>query len=228
MRRVVITTPENIEVAYRLAGPGSRVVAAFIDYFIQGLLYLLIILALAGMDDPLQYLESQNSYAVAIALLIAALINYGYFTVLEMTMDGRTLGKKLLGLKTIRKNGQPIDIKHSLIRNLFKIFIDNYMIGIVMMFFRADESRLGDILSSTMVIEEEKENLHLTDAMLPENVKKHLTEEDKTLLLTYMQEKEGVMVEGERLREKIQTYFRNKYEGVDEEMNRWIENRLNQ
>ncbi|AOT72894.1 RDD family protein [Geosporobacter ferrireducens] len=227
MRRVVITTPENIEVAYRPAGPGSRVVAAFIDYFIQGLLYLLILLLLAGMHDPVAYLESQSSYTVAIALLIVSFINYGYFTLLEMTMDGRTFGKKLLGLKTIRKNGQPIDIKHSLIRNLFKIFLDNYMIGILMMLFREDESRLGDILSSTMVIEEEKENLHFTDAMLPENVRKYLDEEDMTLLLTYMQEKNEVMVEGEKLKEKIQAYFTNKYEGIDEEGVRWIENELN-
>ena len=211
MKKVVITTPENIEIEYRLAGAGSRVVAAFLDCFCQGGIYLLILLMLAKLSDPVEYLESQNSYTIAIVLLIIAMVNYGYFTVSEMTMDGRTLGKKVLGLRTIRKNGQPMDVKHSLIRNLFRIFIDNYIVGIVMMFFRDDESRIGDMISSTMVIEEEKENLYLTDGILSESLRKNLDEEDKLLLLTYIQEKEEIMVEGESLQEKVLNYFRNKY-----------------
>lgn len=218
MKKVTIVTPENIEVEYRCAGIGSRLVASFLDYFFQGVIYLLIILILAKMGDPLRYIESQNSYALALGLLIIAIINYGYFTVLEMIMDGRTPGKKILGLRTIRKNGQPMDVKHSLIRNLFKILVDNYLIGIIMIFVRDDKSRIGDILSSTMVIEEEKVNLYLTDTILPENIKDSLTEEDKSLLLTYIQEIDNVLIGKERLQEKILIYFKSKYSTLEEEL----------
>lgn len=226
MRTVTITTPENIEVKYRLAGVGSRVVAAFLDYFIQGSLYLVILLALAEMKNPLEYLESKNSYFIAIVLLIMALINYGYFTASEMMMDGKTVGKKALGLKTIRKNGQPIDIKHSLVRNLFRVFVDNYIVGILMIFFRGDYGRLGDMVASTMVIEEEKEELYFSNDNFGEDLEKKLTEDEKELLITYLHEKDEVIIGKEGLEEKIRNYFYSKYETQDEEIIHLIENEL--
>ncbi|QZY56419.1 RDD family protein [Crassaminicella profunda] len=223
MQFVSITTPENIEVKFRLAGVGSRVVAAFIDYFIQGAIYLMIIFALAGMSDPVQYFESKNSYFLAIVLLIIACVNYGYFIVSEMVMDGKTLGKKALGLRTIRKNGQPMDIKHSLIRNLFRIFVDNYLVGILMIFFRGDDARLGDILASTMVIEEEKEDLYQYFENLSEDTQNKLTEEEIKLLITYMNEREDVLIDKEGLQQKILEYFTERYGQVDEDILRIIE-----
>ncbi|MCT4604543.1 MAG: RDD family protein [Marinisporobacter sp.] len=223
MQFVSITTPENIEVKFRLAGVGSRVVAAFIDYFIQGMLYLIILLALAGMNDPMKYLESKSSYFLAIVLLVIACINYGYFIVSEMVMNGKTLGKKALGLRTIRKNGQPMDIKHSLIRNLFRIFVDNYLIGILMIFFRGDDARLGDVLGSTMVIEEEKEELYHYFENLSEETKNKITEGEKQLLVTYMNEKDDIFIDKEGLQKKILTYFTEKYDQVDEEIVKIIE-----
>lgn len=223
MQFVSITTPENIEVKFRLAGVGSRVVAAFIDYFIQGMFYLIILFALAGMNDPMKYLESQNSYFLAIVLLVIACINYGYFIVSEMVMNGKTLGKKALGLRTIRKNGQPMDIKHSLIRNLFRIFVDNYLVGILMIFFRGDDARLGDVLASTMVIEEEKEELYPYFEKLSEETKNKITEDEKQLLVTYMNEKDDILIDKEGLQQKILTYFTEKYDQVDEEILKIIE-----
>ncbi|MCT4617955.1 MAG: RDD family protein [Marinisporobacter sp.] len=223
MQFVSITTPENIEVKFRLAGVGSRVVAAFIDYFIQGMFYLIILFALAGMNDPMKYLESKSSYFLAIVLLVIACINYGYFIVSEMVMNGKTLGKKALGLRTIRKNGQPMDIKHSLIRNLFRIFVDNYLVGILMIFFRDDDARLGDVLASTMVIEEEKEELYHYFENLSEETKSKITEDEKQLLVTYMNEKDDILIDKEGLQQKILTYFTEKYDQVDEEILKIIE-----
>ncbi|QXM06272.1 RDD family protein [Crassaminicella indica] len=218
MQFVSITTPENIEVKFRLAGVGSRVVAAFIDYLIQGVVYLIFILALAGMNDPIEYFEGKNSYFLAIVLLIIVCVNYGYFIISEMVMNGRTLGKKALGLRTIRKNGQPMDIKHSLIRNLFRIFVDNYLVGILMIFFRGDDARLGDILASTMVIEEEKKELYDYFDDLSEDIKNKLTEDEKQLLITYINEKDEVSIDKEVLQQKIVDYFTSKYNDVDEEI----------
>ncbi|TCO74594.1 RDD family protein [Marinisporobacter balticus] len=222
MQFVSITTPENIEVKYRLAGVASRVVAAFIDYLIQGSVYLMVLFALAGMNDPVKYLESKNSYFLAILLLIIASVNYGYFIVSEMVMNGKTFGKKTLGLRTIRKNGQPMDIKHSLIRNLFRIFVDNYLVGILMIFFRNDDARLGDVLASTMVIEEEKESLYRYFDHLSEDTINKLTEDEKQLLFTYINEKDTVQIDQEILQQKLIDYFTNKYPDTDEEILRII------
>ncbi|QEK12676.1 RDD family protein [Crassaminicella thermophila] len=223
MKMVSITTPENIEVKYRLAGIGSRMVAAFLDYLIQGVIYLVILISLGAMRDPMQYIESQSSYFVAIVICIVAFINYGYFTILEMLMNGKTLGKKVLGLRTIRKNGQPMDIKHSLIRNLFRIFIDNYIVGMVMIFFRGDYSRLGDLLASTMVIEEEKEKFYFEHNEFLEKLKNRLTEDEKELIITYLNEKEEVKIGKEKLKDKLMDYFKSKYASTDTEVINMIE-----
>lgn len=211
MKIVTITTPENIEIRYRLAGAGSRIVAAFIDYFLQALVYLLVFLVFIGLHDPIQYLEAQSSFFLATLLLVTAFIHYGYFTISEMMMKGQTLGKKIIGLKTIRKNGQPMDIKHSLIRNLFRIFADNYMVGILMIFFRGDYGRLGDVLSSTMVIEEEKEVFMDFYIELEEHLK-DLTEEEKELLIAYKKNKNQIQQEKSELKARTITYFQSKYE----------------
>ncbi|WZL74356.1 RDD family protein [Clostridiaceae bacterium 35-E11] len=228
MKTITITTPENIEVEYRLAGVGSRVVAAFLDYFIQGVLYVMILLAVAGIDNPIQYLESKSSYVIAMVILMMACINYGYFILSEMTMNGKTLGKKVLRLKTIRKNGQPMDIKHSLIRNLFRVFVDNYMIGILMIFFKKNYSRLGDVVASTMVIEEEKQEFSFSNDELTEALQNKITEEEKELLTTYIHEKESIMIGKETLKERMLDYFRTKYDTIDPELVRWIEQQINE
>lgn len=218
MKTVSITTPENIEVTYRLAGAGSRAVAAFVDYFIQGMLYFLILLSVIGIQNPIDYLQFQSSFFLALVLLIIAMINYGYFTILEMTMQGQTLGKKLVGIKTIRKNGQPMDISHSLIRNLFRIFIDNYMIGILMIFLRDDYARLGDLFSSTMVIEEEKGELSDVYIELHEDLERKLTEEEKELLVAYSKVKESMELGREELQERLINYFNSQYNEIDTEI----------
>ncbi len=218
MKSVNITTPENIEVTYRLAGLGSRVVAAFIDYFIQGITYVTILLIIAKSNNPIEYLESQSSYTLAVAILIIAFINYGYFTVSEIFMNGKTLGKKMVKIKTIRKNGQPIEIKHSLIRNLFRTFVDNYMIGIVMIFFRSDNARVGDIISSTMVIEEQKEELYTKGYSFESELEKKLSEEDKHLIMAYIEEEENILIDKELLQEKLLDYFKGKYDATDPEI----------
>lgn len=227
MNTITVTTPENIEIEYRLAATGSRITAAFLDYLIQGSVYALIFLFLIESKNPLLYLETKSSYFLAVALLLIALINYGYFVVSEMLMEGGTVGKRVLGIKTIRKNGQPISITHSLIRNLFRVFIDNYVVGILMIFFRGDHGRLGDILSSTMVIEVEQEIGYDTYRSLPQNLENRLTEEEKQLLITYLKDIEKVTIEKEELKEKLIDYFHSKYSSIDQEVVDLVEEQIN-
>ena len=47
--------------------------------------------------------------------LLFFLIAFAYFTVMEKT-QGATLGKKLMGLKVVRENGEPMDWGASVIR----------------------------------------------------------------------------------------------------------------
>lgn len=159
MSKIKITTPENIEIEYTLADLGSRTAAAVIDFLIiSGILLVMIVIPLIIVYNTtqIQLFDEYYGWVLGISLIVSALIYYGYFIILEMTMNGMTPGKKVLGIRTIRNNGQPVSIKHSAIRNLFKILIDISGVGAVLIYINKERKRIGDMLASTIVVMEEE------------------------------------------------------------------------
>ncbi len=214
MKTIKITTPENIEVEYTLAALGSRTVAAGIDILIQLVLIglILIIVLVMGLT-PAELYDEYKSWAVAISLLLVFLINYGYFIIFEMIMNGKTPGKKVFGLRTIRSNGQPIAFKHSVIRNLFRVIVDIYGVGIILIFFTKLNKRLGDYLASTIVVAEEKResiyNISLEGGRT--NYKYSLTHEEYQLLKDYFRRKDNLGEKENEIEKELGEYFIEKY-----------------
>ena len=221
MKRVKITTPENIDIEYRLAGLGARGAAAVIDLLIQTFAILVIIVTIAAFQVNLRYLmEEYEGWVIGGLILLVWIITYGYFIIFEMVMNGRTPGKKLFNLRAIRDNGQPITIKHSIIRNLFRIIIDTYGIGIILMFFSKQYKRVGDYVASTMVIVEEK---RVVPKALGIDLNKHdykysITEDEQRLLIDYLQRKDDLEKGSEKLEKKLGEYFAKKLEVPTDEM----------
>lgn len=214
MNKIKITTPENIEIEYRLAGVGARAGATIIDSFIQGAAILIIFLTVIAFEiNPMNLYEEHGGWVVGAAIIIIWIIAYGYFIIFEMSMNGMTPGKKLFSLRTIRNNGQPITIKHSIIRNLFRIIIDYYGVGIVVMFFTKQHKRVGDYLASTMVVVEEKKDI--PDILELKDDKKHnyryiITKEEYRLLKKYFNRKENLEKNTEALERELVEYFTEK------------------
>lgn len=214
MKTIKITTPENIEVEYTLAALGSRTAAAGIDTLIQLALIgmILIVVLLMGLT-PVDLYDEYKSWAVAISLLLVFLINYGYFIIFEMIMNGKTPGKKVFGLRTIRTNGQPIAFKHSIIRNLFRMIVDIYGVGVILIFFTKLNKRLGDYLASTMVVVEEKResiyNINLESERT--NYKYSLTHEEYQLLKDYFRRKDDLGEKANEIEKELGEYFTEKY-----------------
>ncbi|WP_352419000.1 RDD family protein [Proteiniborus sp.] len=215
MKTIKITTPENIEVEYTLAALGSRTAAAGIDSLIQLALMGIIILTifLIGLT-PAELYDKYKSWAVAISLLLIFIINYGYFIIFEMIMNGKTPGKKVFGLRTIRANGQPIAFKHSIIRNLFRVIVDIYGVGVILIFFTDYHKRLGDYLASTLVVVEEKRevlyNIKLEDKKT--NYKYSLTQEEYQLLREYFKRKDSLGEKVSKIENELGEYFIKKYQ----------------
>jgi uncharacterized RDD family membrane protein YckC len=217
MKKIKITTPENIEVEYTLADVVSRSAAAFIDFLVQGaiLLALLIAVLLIAYFAP-GFWKEYYGWIVGISLFLAAVIFLGYFIGMELSMNGMTLGKKLLKIRTIRNNGQPITLKHSAIRNLFKIFVDMTGLGVVFIFFNKNRKRLGDMVASTIVISEEAKMRPITLESLErsnENFGYYITEEEQEILRDYLNRKSG-MEDYSVLREELKEYFTKKFEDL--------------
>ena len=217
MKKIKITTPENIEVEYLLADVGSRGAAAIIDALVQGILILPLIIAIVLMAYfAKDFWKNYYGWIIGVSLLILILISYGYFIVMELSKNGQTIGKKMLKLRTIRKNGQSLTLKHSAIRNLFRIFIDMYGIGVIFIFFSKEHNRVGDYLASTVVVVEESKTRPITLESL-QKVKQHfsyyVTKEEQELLRDYY-ERKSTMEDYNEIREGLKLHFTNKFKAL--------------
>lgn len=215
MKKIKITTPENIEVEYTLADIGSRTAAVIIDSLVQGLFLLVlgIAIVLIIVYSP-DFWESHYGWIIGVSLLIYAIITYGYFIAMELSMNGQTVGKKFMRLRAIRTNGQPITLKHSAIRNLFRVFVDMLGIGAVFIFFNKQHKRLGDMAASTIVIAEESKSRPVTLEDLygsSDKLSYYLSKEEKDLLRDYFERKNSLGNYSE-LREQATNYFNKRFE----------------
>jgi uncharacterized RDD family membrane protein YckC len=217
MKKIKITTPENIEVEYTLADIGSRTAAVIIDSLVQSLFLLVLVIAIVLMMVYSQaFWEQYYGWVVGVSLLIYALITYGYFIAMELSTNGQTLGKRVMHLRTIRTNGQPITLKHSAIRNLFRVFIDMLGIGALLIFFTKQHKRLGDFAASTIVIAEENKNRPITLEDLYRNndsLSFYLSKEEQELLRDYMERKNS-MKDCSELREELANHFQKRFEAL--------------
>src|SRR5215471_3387149 len=107
MEKIKIPTSFNIELEFETPEFHKRLFAWLIDLFILTAYYLIINSILSqiannhpgsGNDMPFIY----NLSAVYLLLYVPLLI---YHPVCEITMNGQSIGKKLMGIKVISENG---------------------------------------------------------------------------------------------------------------------------
>jgi uncharacterized RDD family membrane protein YckC len=155
MKTIIVITPANIEVEYRLAGVGSRLAAFVIDFFVQMLAIALVGgIILLGFDRWLLDNQIPTGTALGATLIAYFIIHFGYFILCELVMNGQTLGKKIFGLRAIRENGQPMQLSHIVVRGLFRSSVDILYIGLFAIMFSKQHKRIGDMAAGTVVISE--------------------------------------------------------------------------
>ncbi len=217
MKRIKITTPENIEVEYTLADIGSRTAAVIIDTLVQGVFLLVLVIAIVIlMIYSEAFWEKYYGWVIGVSLLTYAIITYGYFIAMELSMNGQTLGKKVMHLRAIRTNGQPITLKHSAIRNLFRVFIDMMGIGAILIFLTREHKRLGDFAASTIVVAEENKSRPITLESLyrgNDKLSYYLTKEEQELLRDYL-ERKNAMEDYSELEGELIKHFKEKFESL--------------
>lgn len=161
--RYTIETPEQIELAYEVAGIGSRFLAAIIDTLLLGLLQLLLAVAIfvVGTQFERFVASTTNTFSLLIAIwaLLSFLLFWGYYLFFELLWNGQSPGKRLFGLRVVREGGRPITFAASAIRNLVRIidFLPGfYGIGLVVMFIDRHARRLGDFTGGSLVVKEKR------------------------------------------------------------------------
>ena len=162
MQTVDIETPELVTFSYTVAGVGSRVAAALIDYLLCVLLFIAILVGLAyvGAGRALGGNEtSSEAWAIAVVLLGQFMILWGYYVLWEGLADGQTPGKRFLRLRVVSDGGYSVSFAGSAIRNLVRILdmqpVFTYGFGIASILATKQGKRLGDLAAGTMVVREQ-------------------------------------------------------------------------
>ncbi len=153
---VDIETPELVVVSYTLAGVGSRIAAGLIDLFVCAALLLGVILLAVFVGSPVSPEEigrgtnSSTAWASAVVVFMQFAILWGYYLLCEGLFDGRTLGKRILGLRAVRDGGYSVGFAASAVRNLMRIIdlqpLFTYLVGIAGIAISKSGKRLGDVV----------------------------------------------------------------------------------
>lgn len=156
--KLTIETPEQIPLEFPLAGIGSRFLAMAVDTLIQSAIAVALltggVVIFAGMG-----LSSSPAgvWFAAFAVLVAFLLQSGYFVFFEALWNGQTPGKRHMHLRVITDSGRPITVYEAVARNLMRI-VDSlpglYAIGITSVLLSAQNKRLGDYVAGTVVVHE--------------------------------------------------------------------------
>lgn len=154
-----ILSPERVEIRYRLAGLGTRAIAAAID---DTIIALVAGLALVGIGLFLGIFESLAWDAPTQAILAfwtmgAFVAWFAYYIGFEIAWNGQTPGKRWMGLRVIRLDGSPIEPFNAFSRELLRLvdfFPPYYALGGTVAFFNSYWQRIGDLAAGTIVVRE--------------------------------------------------------------------------
>jgi len=153
-----------------LAGLGSRMAATVCDAGVLALAYLLLGLGIQLLPTPARgEAEGPWSTLAAIVLILTVfLLFWGYFLLFEALNNGRTPGKRLMGIRVVMDTGHPLTFTAAAVRNLVRIVdmqpLFTYQVGLGFVLFHPQNKRLGDIVAGTVVVRDRPENLQLASA----------------------------------------------------------------
>ena len=161
-RNVTVRTPESIAFYYELAGLGSRFLAVAIDFVLQSIVVIVVILLLEWAQPGTSALarslgvheEAVRAIEIGIVIFVVFLVYIGYFVAFETAWHGRTPGKRAIGIRVVRDGGYPVTFMDSVIRNLIRVgeAALGYLPSMVSALVSSQNKRLGDLAAGTIVV----------------------------------------------------------------------------
>jgi uncharacterized RDD family membrane protein YckC len=154
---------EAVEVDVRYARLGSRALALVLDIAVQVVLaFFLFIVVLTLVPMALGDMVD-DALLRTISVLVLVTVFIAYPTTMETMTNGRSLGKRALGLRVVREDGGPIRVRHALTRTLVGVAVEwpglimplvTWVVSMLTMTFSPRGRRLGDLAAGTFVIHE--------------------------------------------------------------------------
>jgi uncharacterized RDD family membrane protein YckC len=153
MQTIRITTSQNIDIDYEVAGLGERILARLIDIAVLALLFFVGLIggAMTGI-----YSGPGSDTLVGILAVIYVVIVAFYDLVFEIFMNGQSIGKRIMKIKVISLNGAQPSVGQYLLRWLFRIvdflIIEPGLVALIAAAVSEKPQRVGDMVAGTMLI----------------------------------------------------------------------------
>lgn len=151
--KLIIETPEGVQIRQDLAGAGSRFAAALIDAILFSIvaIVLLIVVALAARIGG----SAVEGFLLGLLLGGGVLLGIAYPFLWHAFGHGQTPGKRLLGIRVLSADGSPASTVQHLLRSLILV-IDILPLPVPLGFMLAASmprhTRLGDLAAGTLVL----------------------------------------------------------------------------
>ncbi len=148
-----VRTPENVTFEFELARLGSRAVAWLVDVLVMGALTLVAV----KLGEAV--VRVAGGFAMALVLVAVFLVQWWYSALLEWWWGGQTIGKRLVGLRTLSDRGLRIGFVQAVVRNLVRmvdLLPGLYLVGGLSTLLDRHGRRLGDIAAGTIVVRERR------------------------------------------------------------------------
>lgn len=151
MEKLAINTPQNVNIEYKLASLGDRLIAQALDTVVILLysfaLYLLFELTGLNMIDD-------RFTRIGITSLLSLPI-FMYHLLSEIFLSGQSIGKIIMKIKVVRLDGGRASGFQYFIRwvfGLIEIYSNGGVIGTMAIILSRKSQRLGDMAAGTAVI----------------------------------------------------------------------------
>jgi len=219
-QKLSIDTPEQINLEYELAGPGSRFMALFVDLMIQLIAAIVIVLVMSFAGVRFNPFRGGRTWMLGLTVLLVFAVQWGYFCVFEILWKGQTPGKRQAGIRVINETGREASVYEAVARNLLRV-VDAlpgpYAVGAVVMFLSPESKRIGDYVAGTVVVHErssEDDGIFFNTSGESESeslLYASLSTDDLQVIETFLQRRLDLPIEVRtKTAEKLASHFREK------------------
>lgn len=149
MSNIEIITSHKVDITFGLAPVSQRIFAFILDNIF---IWFTVIILSTFASTIFGYSVFGDNFAM---LFIVPFITF-YTLASESLMNGQTLGKKALGIRVIKLNGERMEFADYLSRWIFRIvdiWFSGGSVAIISIVSTEKNQRLGDMLANTAVVQ---------------------------------------------------------------------------
>ncbi|MFC7376316.1 RDD family protein [Brachybacterium sp. GCM10030267] len=165
--REALITGDAVLLDLRTATFATRMLSAAVDGAVQlailiaGTVAVAWSAARADLDDGL---------VAAAVVLVSVLVYVGYPVLCELLLQGRSVGRLVMGTRVVRDDGGPVHVRQSLLRAvmaMLEIWSTAGSLALTCSVIDRRSRRVGDLLAGTMVIQERMRDLEASRVQVP-------------------------------------------------------------